>query len=79
METYIPDRVWDRLSQRTKRDIIQNTMIVHTDKCIYSLGANSLSDCWLLIKKIKGSPVKHPDDDPHICWDLNTEVIDKWR
>lgn len=71
------DDQFDSLSERTRRDLIKRVWLITTNKYQYSLGANSAWNCWLLIRKERYSPVVQ--DDPHVCWDNNTEVIDRWR
>lgn len=71
------DAQFDSLSERTRRDLIKRVWLITTNKYQYSLGSNSISNCWLLIRKERYSPVVK--SDPHVCWDENTEIVDRWR
>lgn len=63
----MPQKIWDRLSKATKRDIILNVMFVTTEKNEYCLGANDHTDMWILSEK--------PRDLP----DGNWVAVDQWR
>ena len=71
------DDQFNSLSTRCRRNLIERCWLITTNKYQYSFGVNSASNCNLLIRKERYSPVVQPD--PRVCWDNNTEVIDKWR
>lgn len=79
-ELVMSDTQFDNMTERCRRNLIERCWKITTPKYVYSLGANSMSNCWLLIRKVRYSPVDQPKSDfGTVCWDRNTEVIDRWR
>lgn len=77
------------LEENTRRKILRQVMFIETEDCTYSLGANSISDSWMMYKhrhedalKVEDGEYIYSEVDPvthQVIRSSEATIVDEWR